>query len=266
MPVRTKWFAIDSQPDAAEISIFDEIGGYGISVSEFKDAFDLVRHQGEIRLLLNSPGGSVTEGMALYNLLASVRAKLVVEVLGVAASIASVVALAGRELVMDEGSYYMIHNPWTITWGDAGQLRKDADVLDKMRGELVNIYASHSGLGAKEIGEMMDAETWLTADEAKGKGFASSVQRTTKAAALSFDLGHIGFQHAPRALVAPATAKDIKTIRDFERFLRDAGFSRTEAEAIASGGFKAFRGDPGEPAAGVQATVAALNAAARIFT
>lgn len=261
--IRTKWYAIDAKPDTAEISIFDEIGGFGVSVSEFKDAFDLVRDQKEIKLLLNSPGGSVTEGMALYNLLSGVRAKLVVEILGVAASIASIVALAGRELIMGEGSYFMIHNPWTITWGDADQLRKDAEVLDKMRGELVNIYAARSGLSAKEIGQMMDDETWLTADEAKAKGFASSVKRETRAAALSFDLARIGFQHAPRALVAPKGAKDISTIRDFERFLRDAGFSRPEAEALASDGFKALRrGEPAAPDSDVEATIAALHAAA----
>jgi len=266
MGIRSKWFAVDAKPDVAEISIFDEIGGFGVSVSEFKNAFDLVRDQKDIRLLLNSPGGSVTEGMALYNLLASVRAKLTVEILGLAASIASVVALAGRELVMGEGSYFMIHNPWTITWGDADQLRKDAEVLDKMRGELVNIYTARSGLSAKEVGQMMDDETWLTADEAKAKGFASVVKRDTRAAALTFDLGRIGFQHAPRALVAPRRAEDITTIRDFENHLRDAGFSKAEAEALASGGFRALRrGDPAATGTDMKATIAALSAAARIL-
>lgn len=263
MGIKSKWFAIDAKSEAAEISIFDEIGGYGVSVSEFKDAFDLIREQKDIRLLLNSPGGSVTEGMALYNLLVGIRAKLTVEVLGVAASIASIVALAGRELVMGEGSYYMIHNPWTITWGDADQLRKDAEVLDKMRGELVNIYVSRSGLSAKEVGQMMDDETWLTADEAKAKGFASSVLRTTKAAALSFDLARIGFQHTPRALVSHPSAKDIKTIRDFENFLRDAGFSKPEAEALASSGFKALRrGDHAASRSDAGAALAAVVNAA----
>lgn len=266
MGIKNKWYAIDAKPDAAEISIFDEIGGCGVSVSEFKDAFDLVRDQKEIRLLLNSPGGSLTEGMALYNLLAGIRAKLTIEVLGVAASIASVVALAGRELVMDEGSYYMIHNPWTITWGDADQLRKDAEVLDKMRGELVNIYVSRSGLSAKEVAKMMDDETWLTADEAKAKGFAQVVKRETKAAALSFDLGRIGFQHAPRALVAPKRAEDITNVRDFEDHLRDVGFSKPEAVAIASGGFRALRrGDPSANGPDTKAIIAALYATANVL-
>jgi ATP-dependent Clp endopeptidase proteolytic subunit ClpP len=244
MAIRTKWYAIDANEDRAELSVFDEIGGWGIPVSEFKDQFDLVKDRKEIRLLLNSPGGAVTEGMAFYNLLASVRAKLTIEVIGLAASIASIIALAGRELVMDEGTYFMIHNPWTITWGDADQLRKDAAVLDKMRGELVNIYVAHSSLTAKEVGEMMDEETWLTADETKRHGFADRVQRETRAAALAFDVNKIGFRHPPRALIGRGDFKDVKSVRDFERFLRDAGASRADAEAIASKGWPKERGDP----------------------
>jgi len=263
--MRSKWFAIEAKAaDAAEISIFDEIGGWGISVAQFKEAFDLVRDKKEITVYINSPGGSVTEGMALYNILASARSKLTVEVIGLAASIASIVALAGKELVMDEGTYFMIHNPWTITWGEADELRKTADVLDKMRGELINIYAARSGLSADEIGKMMDDETWLTADEARDMGFASSVQRTTKAAALStFDLTKIGFQHPPKAIAPRSRALEIKTIRDYEKFLRDEGFSRTEAEALASSGFKSLRRDAGGNVTDVGSIIAALNGAAQ---
>lgn len=264
--VRSKWFAVDVKNDVAELSIFDEIGGFGVYVSEFKEAFDLVKNQQEIKLLLNSPGGSITEGMALYNLLASVRPKLVIETIGIAASIASVVALAGREHRMGEGTYYMIHNPWTVTWGDAEQLRKDAEVLDKMRGEIINIYAAHSSLSAEAIGQMMDAETWLTADEAHGHGFAQVVLRETKAAARAgFDLGKIGFQHVPRALVERPDWKNIQTVRDFERFLRDAGASRTEAERIASSGFGHGRGDPGQAPKGIAEITAAITAAANVL-
>jgi ATP-dependent Clp protease, protease subunit len=260
--MRTKWYALDADSDRAEISVFDEIGGFGVSVAEFKEAFDLVKDRSEILLTLNSPGGSVTEGMAFYNLIAGYRAKVKVEVLGVAASIASVVALAGRELVMDEGSYFMIHNPWTITWGDADQLRHDAEVLDKMRSEILNIYTSHSNLSTKEIGALMDEETWLTADEAKKHGFASSVKRTGQAAAMAFDLGKVGFWHPPKALVQ-ARAENIKTIRDFEGFLRDAGFPKPEAEALASGGFKALRrGDPAAPPADIEGLVMSIKGAA----
>lgn len=261
--MRSKWFAMESSADSAEISIFDEIGGWGISVKDFKEAFDLVRDRKEITVYINSPGGSVTEGMALYNILASARDRITVEVIGLAASIASIVALAGKELVMDEGTYFMIHNPWTITWGEADELRKTADVLDKMRGELINIYAARSGLSGEEVAQMMDDETWLTADEAKEQGFASTVRKTAKAAALSsFDISKIGFQHPPQAFAPRNKAQDIKTIRDYESFLRDEGFSKAEAEALASGGFKAVRRDAGQPGAEVESMTTALYKAA----
>lgn len=241
--IRSKWYAIDIAPDYAEISVFDEIGGFGITVSDFKEQFDAIKNAKQIKLLLNSPGGAVTEGMAFYNLLASIRDKLTVEVIGLAASMASVVALAGSKLVMDEGTYLMIHNPWTITWGDADQLRKDADVLDKMRSELISIYAAHSKLSPKEIGQMMDDETWLTAQEAFDAGFADEVRETVQAAAL-YDVSKIGFKKIPIAL-KHFDFRSIKTIRDFEAFLRDAGATRAEAAAIASGGWKAIQRDAG---------------------
>ena len=262
--MRSKWFAMQALADTAEISIFDEIGGWGITVADFKDAFDLVRDKKAITVYINSPGGDVTTGMALYNLLAHERSKITVEVLGIAASIASVVALAGKELVMDEGSYYMIHNPWSVAWGEADELRKTADVLDKMRDELINLYSARSGIDGDEIGQMMDDETWMTADEAAEKGFASRVHKTVKAAALaSFDLSKIGFQHPPKALAPKPRALEIQTIRDYEGFLRDAGFSRAEAEALASGGYKTLRRDAGASRAGVDSIVAALHGVAQ---
>jgi ATP-dependent Clp endopeptidase proteolytic subunit ClpP len=243
MAIRNKWFAMDVNKNGeAEISIFDEIGGWGISVDMFKEQFDLVKNSASIRLLLNSPGGDVFAGMAMYNLLSSVRSKLTVEVLGIAASMASVIALAGQTLVMGEGSFLMIHNPWTITWGDASDLRKTADTLDKVKGELLNIYTSRSGLSAKEITEMMDAETWLTADESVDKGFAHEVNRVAVAAKVC-NLKEIGFGKVPAAL---AGADKPQTAREFEGFLRDAGYSKTEAERIVSKGFRESQREAGQ--------------------
>jgi ATP-dependent Clp endopeptidase proteolytic subunit ClpP len=180
----------------AELSIFDEIGGFGVQVADFKKDFDIVKSAKNIHLMLNTPGGSVTDGMAIYNILAGVRDKLDIEIIGLAASMGSVVALAGRSLSMDEGTYFMIHNPWTISWGDAEQLRHDAGVLDKMQSEIVSIYVARSTKTEKEIQAMMDAETWLTAEEAQEAGFASTVNASVKAAALC-DVSRFKFIHAP---------------------------------------------------------------------
>lgn len=254
-----------------EIDILGPIG-HGYNQDPSKDftsesvASALASKPAAVKLRINSPGGDCFDALATYNLLRSSGAKVEVEVLGLAASAASLIAMAGDSVLMATGSMLMLHNPWTAAVGNSNDLREAADRLDKVRQSFLDIYQSKSGRDAEEVGAVMDDETWLTADEAKAKGFAQIVKRTVKAAALgTFDLARIGFQHAPRALITQATAKDIKTIRDFERFLRDAGFSRTEAEAIAAGGYKAPRGDPAEPAADVQATIAALSEAASMF-
>lgn len=264
--IRTKWFSLDVRNEVAELSVFDEIGGFGISVSDFKQQFDLTINAKSVHLTINSPGGSVTDGMAIYNILAGVRDKLDVEIIGLAASMASVVALAGRSLKMDEGTYLMIHNPWTITWGNADQLRHDADVLDKMGNEIVSIYVAHSSKTEKEIRDLMAAETWLTAQEAFDAGFASEIQESVKAAAL-YDVSGLGFRNAPRAALAMrAKYEGIKTIRDFEEFLRDAGASRQEAAALASGGWKAAHRDDGKPEAEVKSELlAALSGLANVW-
>ncbi|NLX25088.1 MAG: Clp protease ClpP [Lentisphaerae bacterium] len=241
--IRTKWYSLDVIEDVAELSIFDEIGGWGISVAEFKQQFDLAKSAKSVHLTINSPGGSVTDGMAIYNILKTVSDKLDVEIIGIAASMASVVALAGRSLTMDEGTYLMIHNPWTITWGDADRLRHDAAVLDKMANQIVGIYVAHSNKTEEEIRVLMAAETWFTEQEAIDAGFASEIKDSVKAAAL-YDVSGIGFRNAPRAaLTLRAKFESVKSIRDFEEFLRDAGASRQEAAALASGGWKTAHRD-----------------------
>ncbi len=246
--IQSRWYALEVHDQVAEISIFDEIGGWGIPVAEFKRAFDQVRDQPELRLLINSPGGNVFDGMAMYNLLASVRSKLDVEVLGIAASIASVVALAGRKLTMGEGSYLMIHNPWALVVGDAEAMRETAEVLEKMGGELANIYAARSSLTKDEVLGKMDAETWFTASEAVEAGLADDIVRHAEVAALAFDLGRYNYRHVPGGIRATARAEDRSAVteRFVERALREAGCSRSTAELIASHGVRALRqGEPG---------------------
>jgi ATP-dependent Clp endopeptidase proteolytic subunit ClpP len=192
------WYAVETTEEDAEISIFDEIGGwFGITVDEFKKDFDTVKNKKKIKLLLNSPGGQVTDGMAVYNLLSSIRSKLSVEVLGVAASIASIIALAGKELIMGEGSYLMIHDPWSWAIGDSAEMRRIAEVLDKMSGQLANIYTRNSTLMKEEIVELMAKETWFTAEEAVEAGFADGVVEYGDIAALSFDISKFHYNNVP---------------------------------------------------------------------
>jgi len=234
-----KWYAFAGNSEEAQISILDEIGAFGITVQDFKAEFDRVKDAPRVRLLLNCPGGDVTGGMAIFNNLTSIREKLTVEIIGLAASMGSVVALSGKEKpVIHEGAFCMLLDPFAVSWGTADALRRDAAVLDKMTDSLVKIYQDASGLPEDEIREMMKAETWLSAEEAVEKGFASEVKQGVKAAACA-SLRKYGFANVPECL-----QKSISSIRDFENALRDElGFSNRESKLIASHGFTALHRD-----------------------
>lgn len=164
------------------VNIDDDIfGGYwwGISYNAIRDGLDEYEGQfDEIRPVINSNGGSVTEGMAIRALFQDQVEKGIpvnVEIAGVAASIASVIALSGSSLKMRTGSYLMIHRPYTVAAGDYEDMRNVADTLEKMLDDLISIYASKSSLDRSDIEAKVDAETWLTAAESKEYGFASEV-------------------------------------------------------------------------------------------
>jgi ATP-dependent Clp endopeptidase proteolytic subunit ClpP len=200
-----RWYSMETKDDEeAEISIFEEIGGSfgggGVTVQSFKKDFDAIRSKKRIRLLLNSPGGDVFDGMAIYNILAGEREKLEVHVLGMAASMASIIALAGRELVMGRGSYLMIHNPSGLCIGDAAEMQKMADILGKIENQMAKIYAGESNLSREEALAAMAVETWYTADEAMKAGFADSVVDYGDVAARAFDLGKFGYARVPQAM------------------------------------------------------------------
>jgi len=228
------WYKMAVKDDTAEIEIFDEIDSFwGVGPKEFKASLDATKKAKSIKLLVNSPGGSVFDGMAIYNMLSQHRDRLDIEVVGLAASIASVIALAGRSLTMAEGSYFMIHNPLTIMVGNAEDLRKTALLLDKMKEDFLNIYETHSDMKREEIAKAMDDETWLTAQEAESAGFATSVQDYGQIAAFVNPKGVAeGFNHIPDA-VKMADEK-ITNPRELERLLRDAGVSRKQAVAIVA--------------------------------
>lgn len=123
---------------------------------------------------LNSPGGAIYQGLAVYNQLKDKKPKSI-RVDGLAASMGSIIALAGERTEMTRGSLMMIHNPWNIAMGDSKELRKTADILDKFKQSLLDIYQSKTGQDRELLAEMMDEETWLTADEAVAWGFADVV-------------------------------------------------------------------------------------------
>jgi ATP-dependent Clp protease protease subunit len=128
-----------------------------------------------IHLRINSPGGSVFAARAMELALREHKAKIIVHIDGLAASAATFIAMAGDEIVMGKGAMFMIHKAWTGMWGNSEDLRKEADLLDKIDGTLAQTYADRTGQEQQKIADWMTAETWFTADEAVKHGFADRV-------------------------------------------------------------------------------------------
>lgn len=154
----------------AEISIDDNIGGWGITAKDFINDLKALGDVETINLRVQSGGGSIVEGNSIYNALKQHDAKIITHIDSLAASMGSVVAMAGDEVRMAANGLFMIHNPWTGAVGDAEQLRKDADVLDKWGNNIRNSYA-RSNLSEEELIEAMNATTYYTAKEALEAGF-----------------------------------------------------------------------------------------------
>lgn len=172
------WFRIDNaaeESDETDIYVYDSIGGwFGMYADEFIEAIKGVSTS-KINLRLNSPGGSVFEGIAIANAIRNHPANVTVYVDSVAASIASVIALAGDRVVMMPQSQFMVHNASGGCYGDASEMTKMADLLDKQSRNIAEAYAQHTGRPLAEWQDYMAAETWFTAEEAVAAGLADEV-------------------------------------------------------------------------------------------
>lgn len=156
----------------------------------------------EITVRLNSPGGDAFEGVAIYNALKRHEARIVVDVEGLAASAASVIAMAGDEIRVHQGAQIMIHEAGSMAWGNAKDLRKTADLLEKINAEVAEIYASRTGQTVARVLELMADETWMGAKDATSLGFADKAlpakakpQQSMRAQALMST-----YRHAPKSL------------------------------------------------------------------
>ncbi|MGI2021717.1 ClpP-like prohead protease/major capsid protein fusion protein [Shewanella glacialipiscicola] len=169
------WYSLKAQNGNAELMIYDEIGGWGISAKQFARDLQALGKVGTITARIHSPGGDVFEGMAIYNMIKGHPAHKVCYIDGLAASMASVIAMAFDEIIIPENAMMMIHKPWGGTLGDADDMRKYADLLDKVEGNLVGAYQQKTGLPEDELHALLAAETWLTGREAVEKGFANTL-------------------------------------------------------------------------------------------
>ncbi|MFC7064847.1 head maturation protease, ClpP-related [Brucella rhizosphaerae] len=160
------------------ISILDPIGedwfGDGVTAKRISAALRNIGKK-DIVVSINSPGGDYFEGLAIYNLLREHPAKVTVKIVGIAASAASVIAMAADEVQIARAGFIMIHNTWVVAVGDRHALRDVADWLEPFDVTATDIYAARTGLDENEIGRMLDRETWIGGAEAVEKGFADSL-------------------------------------------------------------------------------------------
>lgn len=181
----SKYFSLARQENKATLNIYGDITSYpwkegDVSSVDLSKQLAEIGDVSEIDVYINSYGGEVAEGLAIYNALKRHKAKVKTHCDGFACSIASVIFMAGDERIMNDSSLLMIHNAWTFAEGNAAELRKQADDLEKITQASVTAYMAHSDLTEAEIKALMDAETWILPEEAIEYGFATKIKATVK--------------------------------------------------------------------------------------
>lgn len=172
--------------DDNTITMFDVIGedwwtGGGVTAKRVSAALRAIGDR-DVVVKINSPGGDMFEGIAIYNLLRAHKAKVTIEVLGWAASAASIIAMAGDEIRMGLGSFMMVHNAWGVVIGNRHDMREAAALFDGFDSAIADIYEARTGIKRAEIVKLMDAETFMGASDAVDKGFADVVDNAIEAA------------------------------------------------------------------------------------
>ena len=180
----TEFSAEAGQQDANTVTIYDVIGedpwtGGGFTAKRMSAALRSIGNA-EVTVKINSPGGSVFEGLTIYNQLVQHTAKVTIEVMGIAASAASIIAMAGDQINMGLGTFIMVHNAWGVVVGNRHDMTDAAGTLSQIDGAMADIYEARTGQKQADIAALMDAETFLTAKEAVAKGFADQVTEAPK--------------------------------------------------------------------------------------
>jgi ATP-dependent Clp endopeptidase proteolytic subunit ClpP len=282
------WYTIkalaDGETGSAEILIYDEISSWGVSAADFvRELAELDADQITVRI--NSPGGAVFDGIAILNALRGHPATITTVVDSIAASIASVIAMGGDRVVMNQNSQMMIHNAWNVAVGNADELEKVAKDLRRMSSNLASIYADKAGGSVDEWQARMDVETWYTADEAVAAGLADEVM-TAKGddllgiARASFDLSKFRFagrDAAPAPLIEPRAETPLSVKAEVpngkeppvatlnERIVEKLGLDADADDDAIIAAFDAKVAEPPAPAAAAEPSADQLATAAAKF-
>lgn len=216
------------------ISVYDAIGhdfwtGEGVTAKRIAAALRGMG-KGPVTVNVNSPGGDLFEGVAIYNLLREHDGEVTVKVLGLAASAASVVAMAGDTIQVSRAAFIMVHNAWLYAAGNRHDLREIADWMEPFDAAMVDVYAARTGMDGAEVAKLLDAETWMGGSAAVERGFADELLASDQVA-----------QANTRAHAA--------AVRRIEAALRASGMPKSEAMRLISE-FKSGLGDPAGSGAG----------------
>lgn len=197
-------YACKAKAARGEIYLYSDIGksfwSEGVSAKQFADDVKALGSVTAIDVYINSYGGSVFDGLAMHTTLKRHSARIDVHVDGIAASIASVIAMAGDTITMAANGWMMIHDAWGGVIGTAADMRKTADELDQITGSLLDTYTNRTGADREMIRDLMAAETWLSADQAKNLGFVDVIGVEKQLAAYAGE--RYRFRHPPDAVVA----------------------------------------------------------------
>ncbi|MBP2653345.1 MAG: ATP-dependent Clp protease proteolytic subunit [Firmicutes bacterium] len=211
-----KFWEFKAQADnAGELLLYGEISdaswwGDEVTPKQFKKDLDGLGDMSALNIYINSGGGDVFAGQAIYSMLKRHSAKKNVYIDGLAASMASVIAMVGDNVYMPSNAMMMVHNPWTVAMGNATDFRAMADTLDKIRESSIAVYREKTGMEDEEIIALLDAETWMTAEDAVAMGFADEIEDGKQVSAsicdgqlifgsMAFDLSR--FKHLPMAKI-----------------------------------------------------------------
>ena len=205
--------------DNGELWLYGPVGNDGwsddgITAKQVAEGLATMRGVRNLSVYLNSPGGAVSEGLAIYNQLSRFNAAKTCYIDGIAASIATVIMMGCNEVEASRGTMLMVHNPSGFSVGTADEMRAAADVLDKFRDTLASVYVAETSLDLKTVTDMMDAETWMTAEEALAAGFVDRLGANKGATALYHPL-LTKYKRTPDALraSAPPLGADPRALR-----------------------------------------------------
>lgn len=220
--------AADDDPKIGELAIYGPVFSESwwddeISPGKIREQLEALGDVSQIKVFVNSPGGDAFAGTTIHNILKRHSAEVVVYIDGLAASAASVIAMAGDRVIMPRNAMIMVHNPWTIALGDSKELRQVADTLDQVGETLVATYKAKTDMSRRKLLQLMEAETWMGAEMAVELGFADEIEEDKDKAAsaslegqtlvmngLKVDLSW--FRNPPQSLAQPARSAATTTV------------------------------------------------------